>query len=103
MIAPYRHVGRLESLSPEEWAESLRLLQRLLQRLSETLHPHGFNLGLNLGRVAGAGIPGHLHLHLVPRWNADTNFMPVLAKTKIISQSLDELYRVLTTPRKEAR
>ena len=96
MVAPYRHVGRLESLSPAEWAESLRLLRRLLRRLTTALHPHGFNLGVNLGRAAGAGIPGHLHLHLVPRWSADTNFMPVLAKTKVISQSLDELYRLLT-------
>jgi len=103
MIAPYRHVGRLGSLSAEEWSESLRLSQRLITRLSEAIHPQGFNLGVNLGRVAGAGIPGHLHLHLVPRWDADTNFMPVLAKTKIISQSLDELYRLLATRRKEAR
>ena len=96
LVAPYRHVARLESLSAEEWAESLRLLQRLIRRLTTVLHPQGFNLGVNLGRVAGAGIAGHLHLHLVPRWSADTNFMPVLAKTKVISQSLDELYRLLT-------
>lgn len=103
LIAPYRHVGRLGSLSEEEWGESLRLSQRLIARLSEALRPHGFNLGMNLGRAAGAGIPGHLHLHLVPRWDADTNFMPVLAGTKVVSQSLDELHRLLTTRRREGR
>ena len=96
LVAPYRHVGRLESLSTAEWTESLRLIRRLIRRLTTVLHPHGFNLGANLGRVAGAGIPGHLHVHLVPRWGADTNFMPVLANTKVISQSLDELYGLLT-------
>ena len=95
MVAPYRHVGELGALSPEEWIGIFRLSQRLVARLRRTLHPHGFNIGFNLGRVAGAGIPGHLHLHIVPRWNGDTNFMPVLANTKVVSQSLDELYRLL--------
>lgn len=99
MVAPYRHVGTLELLRAEEWSEILRMSQRLTKRLTETLKPHGFNMGLNLGRAAGAGIPGHLHLHIVPRWNGDTNFMPVLAQTKVISQSLDELYTVLTSSR----
>jgi ATP adenylyltransferase len=98
MIAPYRHVGRLEALQPAEWGEMLTLGRRLLRRLQRTLRPHGFNLGLNLGRVGGAGLPGHLHLHLVPRWNGDTNFMPVLTGTKVISQSLDALYRILASP-----
>ena len=96
MVAPYRHVGRLEALKPEEWLESLRLSQRLITRLTRTIHPAGFNVGMNLGRVAGAGFPGHLHLHIVPRWNGDTNFMPILGGTKVISQSLDALYRLLT-------
>ena len=95
MIAPYRHVGALERLSAEEWADMLRLTRRLMRRLKHRLHPQGFNVGLNLGRPAGAGIPGHLHLHLVPRWSGDTNFLPVLGHTKVISQSLDELYRLL--------
>ena len=94
MIAPYRHVGALPALSVAEWAEMLRLSQRLTTRLRSALRAQGFNLGLNLGRVGGAGIPGHLHLHLVPRWSGDTNFMPLLADTKVISQSLDELYRL---------
>ncbi|MGC8805558.1 MAG: HIT family hydrolase, partial [Candidatus Ratteibacteria bacterium] len=63
--------------------------------LNKTLKPHGFNIGINLGRCAGAGLPGHLHIHIVPRWNGDTNFMPALASTKVISQSLEELSRIL--------
>jgi ATP adenylyltransferase len=96
MIAPYRHVGNLEALKLSEWTDVLRMSQRLTKRLSRTLHPHAFNIGLNLGRVAGAGIVGHLHLHIVPRWNGDTNFMPILGETKVIPQSLEELYTLLT-------
>ncbi len=99
MVAPFRHVGRLERLRPSEWGEMLRLAQRVMARLQATLHPQGFNLGLNLGRVGGAGIPGHLHLHIVPRWTGDTNFMPVIGQTKIISQSLEELWMLLHTPK----
>ena len=95
MVAPYRHVGRLEVLRPEEWLETLQISQRLITRLTQTIHPDGFNVGMNLGRVAGAGFPGHLHLHIVPRWNGDTNFMPILGGAKVVSQSLDELYRLL--------
>ncbi len=97
MIAPYRHVGTIEHLTVPEWTESLRMIQRLTKRLRTVLHPHGMNLGLNLGRVAGAGFPGHLHLHLVPRWSGDTNFMTAVSDTKVISQSLDELYALLRT------
>ena len=100
MIAPYRHLGTLASLRPAEWIGMLRLSQRLTARLQSALRAQGFNIGLNLGRVAGAGIPGHLHLHIVPRWNGDTNFMPVLADTKIVSQSLDELYGLLSSHRR---
>ncbi|MBI4343171.1 MAG: HIT domain-containing protein [Candidatus Omnitrophica bacterium] len=95
MVAPARHVGELESLTAAEWAEMGRLSQRLMTRLRAALRPHGFNVGMNLGRVAGAGFPGHLHLHIVPRWNGDTNFMPIAGRTKVISQSLEELYRLL--------
>jgi ATP adenylyltransferase len=95
MIAPARHVGELDRLRPEEWADMLTVTQPLIRRLRRILRPHGFNAGFNLGRVAGAGIPGHLHLHLVPRWNGDTNFMPIVGRTKVISQSLDALYRTL--------
>ena len=98
MIAPKRHIGTLAQIHPEEWTELLRMLQRFTRQLQRTLRPQGFNLGVNLGRIAGAGIPGHLHMHLVPRWKGDTNFMPVIAKTKVISQSLDALYTLLTRP-----
>ena len=97
MIAPYRHIGTLASLNAAEWTETLRMSQRLTARLTRVLHPQGFNLGVNLGKAGGAGIPGHLHVHLVPRWNGDTNFMPVVANTKVISQSLEELYALLAT------
>ena len=96
MVAPYRHVADLASVNAAEWDEIRRLSRQLIRRLRRVLHPQGFNMGLNLGRVAGAGIPGHLHVHLVPRWNGDTNFFPVIAQTKVISQSLDELYASLT-------
>lgn len=99
MVSPYRHVGDLERLRPEEWAEMLTLSQRLTARLRRALRPHGFNVGMNLGHAAGAGVPGHLHLHLVPRWNGDTNFMPVLGSTKVVSQSLEAVYRALTKGR----
>lgn len=97
MIAPYRHIGSLERLSDAEWREMLSMSRTLLKRLKARLRPHGFNIGMNLGRSAGAGIPGHLHLHLVPRWNWDTNFMPILGHAKVLSQSLDALYRLLTS------
>ena len=95
MVAPLRHVGELESLTPAEWADMGRLSQRLMRRLRGALRPHGFNVGMNVGRVAGAGFPGHLHLHIVPRWHGDTNFMPITGRTKVISQSLDTLYGLL--------
>jgi len=95
MIAPYRHVGQIEQLRPEEWADMLTMSQVAMRRLRRQIRPHGFNLGINLGRTAGAGVPGHLHLHVVPRWNGDTNFMPLLGGAKVISQSLEELYRLL--------
>jgi ATP adenylyltransferase len=88
LIAPYRHVGRLELLTQQEWLELLELTRDAMARLKKVLAPDGYNLGINLGRTAGAGIPRHLHLHLVPRWNGDANFMPVVANTKVISQSL---------------
>ena len=99
LIAPYRHVGRLEALRAEEWMDIFHLSERLTRRLTHWLHPEGFNLGMNLGRVTGAGFPGHLHLHVVPRWMGDTNFMPVVSGTKVLPQSLDELYDLFTRGR----
>ena len=95
MVAPSRHTGDLEVLGDEELLDVDRLLQRSLAALREEMHPHGFNVGTNLGRVAGAGIPGHLHWHVVPRWNGDTNFMPVIGQTRVLPELLDETYRKL--------
>lgn len=96
MIVPNRHVNDLEKMSQEELAEMMELLVKTQVLLKKKLSPHGFNVGLNLGRVAGAGIPGHIHMHIVPRWNGDHNFMPVIAQTRVISQSLDAMYEILT-------
>ncbi len=95
MIAPYRHVGRWEDLTDDELLEIMKLSQMMIKVLKKVMSPHGFNLGVNLGRVAGAGIDDHVHLHIVPRWNGDTNFMPVIADTKVIPESLEEAYREL--------
>jgi ATP adenylyltransferase len=96
LLAPYRHVGSFDRLKTNEWLDLFRLSARLMRRLSACLHPEGFNLGINLGKTAGAGIPGHLHLHIVPRWSGDTNFMPIVGHTKVLPQALDELYSLLT-------
>ena len=95
MVAPHRHIHDFLELSPEELAETAELSKLCLKALTEVMHPHGFNLGWNLGRVAGAGLEEHIHQHILPRWNGDTNFMPVLADTKVISQSLEESYQRL--------
>ena len=92
MIAPYRHVGRWEDLNDVELLEIMKLSQLMIKALKVAMNPDGFNLGVNLGRVAGAGIDDHVHLHVVPRWNGDTNFMPVVDDTKVIPESLEEAY-----------
>ncbi len=92
MIAPYRHVGKWEDLTDDELLEIMELSQLMIKALKKAMNPHGFNMGVNLGRVAGAGIDDHVHLHIVPRWNGDTNFMPVIADTKVIPESLEEAY-----------
>ncbi|MCA9038950.1 MAG: HIT domain-containing protein [Planctomycetaceae bacterium] len=96
LIAPRSHKAQLTELTDEEHLEGMRLLSHLTEIISEHMDADGFNIGLNLGRVAGAGLPGHLHWHLVPRWNGDTNFMPVIADTKVIPQALDSLYELLS-------
>lgn len=88
MVAPYRHVGEVSALTPEEWLDLWRLASDLLRRMKKIFSPQGFNLGINLGRAAGAGIPKHLHLHIVPRWLGDTNFMSTVADARVISHSL---------------
>jgi ATP adenylyltransferase len=99
MVVPYQHTDTLETLSAEERLELMNLLQKAKAALQETCFPHGFNIGMNLGRVAGAGIDEHIHFHIVPRWNGDTNFMPIIGGTKVISAGLeatwDSLYPLL--------
>jgi ATP adenylyltransferase len=92
MVATNRHVGGLEELTSDELADAGALLQRSIRALRESSRPDGFNVGMNLGRVAGAGVPGHLHWHVVPRWNGDTNFMPVVGETKVLPELLSETY-----------
>jgi len=92
MIATRRHTPSLASLTREESVELTEWLGRAELVLRREYAPHGFNVGLNLGRTAGAGVLGHLHWHVVPRWNGDTNFMPVIANTKVLPESLDVTY-----------
>ncbi len=95
LVAPREHKGRPDELSPEQLLDLQLVLRKMLAAIEKCITPDGFNVGLNLGKVAGAGLPGHLHWHIVPRWNGDTNFMPVISDTKVIVQSLDALYDVL--------
>jgi ATP adenylyltransferase len=88
MVAPTAHIGDLEGLDDEQGADLMRALKQTVVVLRTSLTPEGFNVGANIGRVAGAGIPDHVHLHVVPRWNGDTNFMPVLADVKVVSEHL---------------
>lgn len=96
MIVPYRQLSQIEELSDDEWLDLVGLLKKMKAALTETMHPHGFNVGFNLGSAAGAGIVSHLHLHLVPRWNNDANFMATTAGTRIHPNDLDGIYKQLT-------
>jgi len=95
MVAPYRHVARLEALETEERHELGDRVAQVCEVLQQAYRPQGFNVGANLGEVAGAGFAGHLHWHIVPRWKGDTNFMPVVADTKVISEALEEAWEAL--------
>jgi ATP adenylyltransferase len=95
MVAPYRHTADMASLSPEEVLDMWGLVNRSLDVLMKAYKPQGFNIGVNLGRVAGAGLEEHVHVHIVPRWNGDTNFMPVLADVRVIPASLQATYERL--------
>jgi ATP adenylyltransferase len=95
MVAPYRHTANIEDLESEEGLAVLDLVRMSVSALKEAYHPHGFNIGMNLGRVAGAGIEDHLHVHVVPRWNGDTNFMAVVGDTRVIPASLEATYERL--------
>jgi ATP adenylyltransferase len=99
LIAPTRHIADLQQADEQELLIMTKLVRECQKALSLTIKPHGFNVGMNFGRCAGAGLPGHLHVHIVPRWNGDTNFMPVLAGAKVIVQSLEALYQVLLAAR----
>ncbi len=95
MVAPNRHVDDFLALEGEELLELMETAQRCMRALKESYRPHGFNLGFNLGRVAGAGITEHLHLHIVPRWEGDTNFMTTLSETRVMPQHLMESFEML--------
>jgi ATP adenylyltransferase len=95
MVAPLRHTGDFEDLRDDEHADLTSLLRASMRALREEMAPHGFNVGMNIGRIAGAGFPGHLHWHVVPRWSGDTNFMPVTGQTRVLPELLSETYRKL--------
>lgn len=95
MVVPNRHTSEFDSLSDPEKLEMMNLVSKSMNVLKKTVNPDGFNVGLNIGKIAGAGIDDHLHFHIVPRWAADTNFMPVVGQTKIISEDLGETWERL--------
>jgi len=95
MVAPFDHLGRIQDLPAETVTETMELAQLAMTRLEQVYSPHGFNVGFNQGRVAGAGFEHHIHLHVVPRWGGDTNFMPVIADTKVMPQTLEQSYEAL--------
>ncbi|MBI3464519.1 MAG: HIT domain-containing protein [Planctomycetes bacterium] len=95
LVAPAAHKATFTDLTDSEMLELMQTLRRVIEALDQSMQPHGYNVGLNLGQIAGAGLPGHLHWHVVPRWNGDTNFMPVLSDTRVIVQSLESLYDLL--------
>jgi ATP adenylyltransferase len=95
MVVPFVHEATIETLTAETLAEMMALSRRSLAVLRESMHPGGFNIGINQGVAAGAGVADHVHLHVVPRWIGDTNFMPVLGETRVMPQSLESVYQVL--------
>lgn len=97
MVLPYKQVADFADLTDDEMLDLMKLMRRCQAALTQVMKPDGFNIGVNLGRVAGAGIAEHLHIHVVPRWNGDTNFMPVLGQTSIVPQALAELAAQLRT------
>ena len=99
LVAPKSHTAHLHELGEAEILDTQKTLARMIEKLKKLMKPDGFNVGLNLGKAAGAGLPGHLHWHIVPRWFGDVNFMPVMHDTRIIVQSLDALYELLTGTR----
>ncbi len=96
LVAPNRHVARLDDLTADEQLQLVQTIAAMIGLLERTIRAEGFNVGLNLGQIAGAGLPGHVHWHIVPRWNGDTNFMSTLAGIRVIPQSLEALWELLT-------
>ena len=96
MVSPFRHAKDLKTLNDEELLDIIKLTRDMQALLEKKLKPHGFNIGINTGKAAGAGYEDHLHIHIVPRWKGDTNFMPVIADTKVMPESLKELYKLLS-------
>jgi ATP adenylyltransferase len=96
LIAPNRHVAELEFLTDDEMVAMMKLVRDGTSVISKAYKPHGFNVGMNIGRVAGAGVPGHIHIHIVPRWNGDTSFMSTLADIKIVSTSITDTHVVFS-------
>ncbi len=95
MVAPYAHTASLPELDPATTAEMMALAKRSMRLLERAYEPHGYNVGFNQGRVAGAGVEHHIHMHVVPRWGGDTNFMPVLGDTRVLPQTLEQSYEAL--------
>ena len=96
MIVPYAHLDELRKLAPEAASEMMALSQRMESVLRELYHPDGINLGMNIGKAAGAGIAGHIHMHVLPRWVADANFMSVVGETRVLPETLEETWKRMT-------
>ena len=95
MVAPTRHTGDIQDLLDDEMLSLFRLVKMSIVVLKDIMGPDAFNVGSNLGKIAGAGVEDHIHIHIVPRWSGDTNFMPIVSDVKVVSQSLDQTYRIL--------
>jgi ATP adenylyltransferase len=95
MVAPFDHIAKLQELNPDTVAELMALAGRAMQIVDEAYGPEGYNVGFNQGRIAGAGFDAHIHMHVVPRWAGDTNYMPVLADTRVMPQTLEQSYETL--------
>jgi len=95
MVVPFKHVKNLEDLTDEELYEHFKIVRESVKNLKKVFKPEGFNIGINIGRIAGAGVENHIHTHIVPRWSGDTNYMPVIADTKVIPEALKQTYNRL--------
>lgn len=103
MIVPYKQTSEIQDLSNEEYSEILETAAEMIAILKKIMKPQGFNFGANIGRVAGAGIDDHIHFHIVPRWNGDTNFMPILGDTKVVSEDMKATYKKITSALKQKK